>query len=97
MTPSGACDASFTPQITPMVGINHFLGRGDRMRGRNGGFGPPAEASSVLIVGEGRGRLDGLRCTLADIPRLVLSLHIIDSSLCVCVSALALMMAISLT
>ena len=40
-----------------MVGINHFLGRGDRMRGRNGGFGPPAEASSVLIVGEGRGGL----------------------------------------
>ena len=57
MTPRDAYDASFNLQIIWVVGINHFLGRVERMRARNGGFGPPAEASSVLIVGEGRGAL----------------------------------------
>ena len=51
MTPRDAYDASFNLEIIWVVGINHFLGRVERMRGRNGGFGPPAEASSVLIVG----------------------------------------------
>ena len=44
---------------------------------------PPSRGVISADCRGGEGRLDGLRCTLADIPRLVLSLHIIDSSFCV--------------